>query len=515
MIAEPRRRLPAPTPPERAAMSAPAAEALLAWLRETGETARAEALEALIEERAALGRARDAAEAANEAKTRFLASVSHEVRSPLNAIYGYAQLLERGEGRDPVEAGRVIRRSAEHLSNLVEGLLDIAQVESGSLRLARDTIRLPAFLEQLVDMFQPQATMKGLALRLELPASLPEFVRTDPKRLRQVLINLVSNAIKFTDRGEVVLKVHYRNQLATFEVADTGIGIAPDDIARILLPFERGGGTSAERAGVGLGLAITQALVHIMGGELRVESTPGEGSRFIVRLMLSQPLSPPADKPEREIAHYYLGRERRLLLIDDDPAHREALRGLLEPHGFRVVTASGGEEGLTLAAEVQPDLVLLDVSMPGMSGWEVAPLLRQRHGPRLRIVMLSGEAAASGPTGEGGPTTDVFVTKPFDFAMLLDVISEQLGLEWPKKPAPADDCAALPALAAAEARPHLAEIARLVRIGHVRAIETRIDAIAALGPQAAALAERMRIHLDAFDLKALAALAEAADRHDR
>ncbi|MEQ5788583.1 response regulator [Erythrobacter sp. NFXS35] len=501
-------------------MNGHATDSLLAWLRQSGEHSHAKALSALMEDHAALTLTKNAAEAANEAKTRFLASVSHEIRSPLNAIYGYAQLLERGDGTNAVESAKVIRRSAEHLSNLVEGLLDIAQVESGSLRLARDTIRLPAFLEQLIDMFQPQAAMKGLALRLEAPASLPEFVRTDPKRLRQVLINLLANAIKFTDRGEVTLIVHYRNELATFEVVDSGVGIAPADIARILLPFERGGSASADRAGIGLGLAITQALVHIMGGDLRVESKPCEGSRFIVRLMLSQPLSPPTDMPDAKPTRLYLGRERRVLLIDDDPAHREALRGLLEPRGFRVLSAEGGEQGLAIAGEAQPDLVLLDVSMPGISGWEVAKLLRARHGPRLRIVMLSGEAAQSGPVDDAPPAHDMFVAKPFDFNVLLDVISTQLGLEWPQTQ-PRDGAGAappganLPPLLAAEARPHLAEIVRLVRIGHVRAIESRIDAIAALGGQAATLAESMRVHLDRFDLKSLAALARTEDPDDR
>jgi nitrogen-specific signal transduction histidine kinase/DNA-binding NarL/FixJ family response regulator len=481
-----------------------AAHCLLEWLRERGEDAHAAALAALLDEHAALTRAKETAEAANEAKTRFLASVSHEIRSPLNAIYGYAQLLERGDGQDGVQAGKVIRRSAEHLSNLVEGLLDIAQVESGSLKLARDTIRFPAFLEQLAAMFEPQAAMKGLALTLDLPPTLPEFVRADPKRLRQVLINLLSNAIKFTDAGSVTLRVHYRNELATFEVADSGIGIAPADIERILLPFERGGGAATERAGIGLGLAITQALVTIMGGEMRIESTPGEGSRFIVRLMLSQPLSPPAELPEREAASLYLGRERRVLLIDDDPAHRAALCALLMRRGFDVLTAEGGAEGLAVAASEQPDLVLLDVSMPGMSGWDIAATLRERHGAALRIVMLSGEVADS---PEGGQAADRFVAKPFDFDHLIGVISEELSLEWPRSAAVRSGTAALPVRIAAEAEPHLAEIARLVRIGHVRAIEARIDALAALGPDSAALAEQMRVQLDAFDLKALAALA--------
>jgi CheY-like chemotaxis protein len=419
-----------------------AAHCLLEWLRERGEEVHAAALSALLEEHAALARAKQAAEAANEAKTRFLASVIHEIRSPLNAICSYAQLLERGGELSRVQAGKVIRRSAEHLSNLVEGLLDMAQVESGSLKLARETIRLPAFLAQLTAMFEPQAAMKGLALTLDLQPSLPEFVRADPKRLRQVLINLISNAIKFTDTGSVNLRVHYRNELATFEVADTGIGIMPADIERILLPFERGGGAASERAGIGLGLAITQALVTIMGGELRIESKPGEGSRFIVKLMLSQPLSPPAVLPEHEAASLYLGRERRVLVIDDDPAHRAALCALLTRRGFDVLTAEGGAEGLALAASEQPDLVLLDVSMPGMSGWDIAATLRQRHGAALRIVILSGGLVDAPQRGQAA---DRFLAKPFDFDHLLGVISEELSLEWPRLAAPHSAPAALPA----------------------------------------------------------------------
>ncbi len=461
-----------------------------------------------------------AAEAANEAKTRFLASVAHEIRSPLNAIYGYAQLIERGEGKDALPAARVIRRSAEHLAHLVEGLLDIAQVENGALRLTREAIRFPEFLDQLVAMLDLQAQAKGLALLLDKPERLPEFVHADPKRLRQVLINLLANAIKFTDHGTVTLKVAYRNELATFTVIDTGIGIAPEDAQRIFAPFERAGGPAGERPGVGLGLAITQALVHIMGGEIRLESTPGAGSRFTVRLMLSQPLSPPTEPaPPAGAVTGYLGRERWVLLIDDDPAHLGMVRGLLEPLGFQVRAASDGATGLALAAQAQPDLVLCDVALGGESGWDVAARLRSRHGAALRIVMLSGEAPRppSERSGEG-PANDTFVMKPFDFTVLLDVIAEQLGIEWVRaagEPAVAPPDAAgaaaarLPLPFASVAAAHCAEIERLVRIGHVRAIEAEIDAIAALAPEAGPLAERMRAALDSFDLKALANLARA------
>ena len=483
----------------------------LDWLKQEGAGELSPEAETL----ARLTAAKDAAEAANEAKTRFLASVSHEIRSPLNAIYGYAQLLERNEGKDAVSAARVIRRSAEHLSHLVEGLLDIAQVEGGALTLTREAIRFPEFLTQLIDMLQLQAQAKGIELVLDHGPGLPEFVHADPKRLRQVLINLVTNAIKFTDQGSVTLKVEYRNQLATFSVIDTGIGIAPEDAQRIFAPFERVGGLAAERPGIGLGLAITQALVHIMGGDLRVESTPGEGSRFIVRLMLSQPLSPPTDPaPEAGAVTGYLGRERWVVLIDDDPAHLGIVRGLLEPLGFQVRTASDGESALALTAQVQPDLVLCDVALAGENGWDIAAQLRRRHGAALRIVMLSGEGPHSSAPSADGPANDTFVMKPFEFTVLLDVIAEQLGLEWLRAAGapsalPETALPRLPVTVAPAAAAHCAEIERLVRIGHVRAIEAEIDAIAALDPEAGPLAERMRRVLDSFDLKALADLAKA------
>jgi len=493
----------------------------LDWLKQEGAGELSPEAETL----ARLTAAKDAAEAANEAKTRFLASVSHEIRSPLNAIYGYAQLLERNEGKDAVSAARVIRRSAEHLSHLVEGLLDIAQVEGGALTLAREAIRFPEFLTQLIDMLQLQAQAKGIELVLDHGPGLPEFVHADPKRLRQVLINLVTNAIKFTDQGSVTLKVEYRNQLATFSVIDTGIGIAPEDAQRIFAPFERVGGLAAERPGIGLGLAITQALVHIMGGDLRVESTPGEGSRFIVRLMLSQPLSPPTEPaPEAGAVTGYLGRERWVVVIDDDPAHLGIVRGLLEPLGFQVRTASDAESALALTAQVQPDLVLCDVALAGENGWDVAAQLRRRHGAALRIVMLSGEGPHSvvppAAPSAAGAANDTFVMKPFEFTVLLDVIAEQLGLEWLRAagaPSALSETALprLPVTVAPAAAAHCAEIERLVRIGHVRAIEAEIDALEALAPEAAPLANRMRQTLDSFDLKALADLAKGGQADAR
>lgn len=488
-------------------------------LTDAEEAARTEErLRAVIAEQraeiAALTRARDAAEAANEAKTRFLSSISHEIRSPLNAIYGYAQLLERGEAAGALKAAQVIRRSSEHLSNLIEGLLDISQVESGSLKLARDTIRFAAFLEQVIDMVELQASAKGLTLALDSPPGLPEFVRTDAKRLRQVLINLLSNAIKFTESGSVTLKVHYRNELATFEVIDTGMGIAPENIERIFAPFERGTGAAREQPGAGLGLAITQALVQIMGGDIRVTSEPGKGSRFAVRLMLSKPLVAPTDPPVTRALNHYLGHTRTVLVVDDDAAHRAMLKGLLEPQGLRVLTASAGKQALIRASEAQPDLVLLDVSLGPDNGWDIAKHLRKQHGARLRIVMLSGERPGPDALTPDGPANDLFVTKPFQFDALLDVVAQQLALEWAAPAARGEEQAGggLPAALAGAARPHLARIGELVRIGHVRGIEAEIDMIAELGPEAARLVQQMRRHLDDFDLAALARAAEGGQQ---
>lgn len=500
-------------------MTAAAFERLLSLVEAKGEHADRQALDDVRDAFAKLESAKQAAAAANEAKTRFLASVSHEIRSPLNAIYGYAQLLERGNGQDALRAGTVIRRSSEYLSHLIEGLLDIAQVESGAMKLSRDAIRFRILLEQLIDMLELQAQAKGLALILDCAQTVPDYVQGDQKRLQQVLINLISNAIKFTDVGSVTLKVDYRNDLATFAIIDTGIGIAHEDIDRIFAPFERIGGQAAGRSGIGLGLAIAQALVRIMGGDIQVTSKPGQGSRFVVRLMLSQPLTPPTESVSPAAVSGFSGPPRRLLVIDDDAAHLAMLAGLLEPLGFIVKTASDGPTGLARAAEMRPDLVLLDVSMPGMSGWEVATQLRQQLDLGVRIVMLSGDGEHSGGHRDEPPPHDAFVLKPFEFGALISVIGAQLRLTWQyhcDRAAPISDRTPnLPPAIDRTARPHFAAIEKLVRIGHVRAIEAEIDAIARLSPEAAMVADRMRVLLDQFDLRALSHLARVAqcDEH--
>jgi CheY-like chemotaxis protein len=464
---------------------------------------------------AALLKAKESAESANDAKTRYLVAVSHEIRSPLNAIYGYSQLLERGGVIEPAEAARVIRRSSEHLANLVEGLLEISRIESGLIRVGRETVPFLPLFEQLIDMFRSQAAEKGIALNFVHDGWLPAFVRTDEKRLRQIIINLLSNAIKYTDHGSAELRIAYRSQTATIEVVDSGIGIGAEDHEKIFEPFERGGSPEAlARPGIGLGLAITRSLARIMGGDLTMKSEIGQGSRFTLQLMLPEPMDAPLETARSRTIAGYEGDRRTLLVVDDDPAQLAILSGLFRSLGFTVIAAAKGQEALDLAARIAPDLALLDIQMPGKSGWQIAAELRASHDPALKIVMVSANALEFSAGGDGEAFHDAFVLKPVDLNLLLDVVATQLGLVWMGHMIPpADPVSRTPsANAAAEAAPFIAELLRLGDIGHVRGITEKLDALADAVPEMHRLVTRLRTLVDAFDMKGFRHLLEENSR---
>ncbi|MEG3171515.1 ATP-binding protein [Sphingomonas sp. ZB1N12] len=454
---------------------------------------------------AELQRAKVSAEAANEAKTRYLVAVSHEIRSPLNVIYGYAQLLERDDTLSGAEVGTIIRRSAEHVTNLVEGLLEISRIESGVLTIRSDLIDIRPLFDHIVDMFRMQAAAKGLALTLEIDDRLPAQVKTDEKRLRQILINLVSNAIKYTQSGSVAVKVRYRSQVADIEVRDTGIGIAAGDLDRVFEPFERGNSAEAQsQPGIGLGLAITRVLASVLGGDIAVESKPGVGSSFRFRIMLPAPMVPSRATVQGARITGYAGPPRTVLVIDDDPAQRAILQALLAALGFVVHTAANGTEGLLLAERIPADIVLLDIQMPGMSGWEVAARLRATHGAALRIVMVSADVHELHIGGESRSNHNAFVTKPVELDALITLIGTQLDLRWDEAAVP--DIPETPAESAplpTAALPFLDRLRDLAKIGHLRGLESALDMFEQTIPTAAPLVAVLRRQSSDLDLASL------------
>lgn len=452
---------------------------------------------------AALQKAKEDAEAANLAKSRYVVGLSHELRTPLNAVLGYAQILERDEtipvARRP--AVSTVRRSAEHLSGLIDGLLDISRIEAGRLQIYSNEISIHEFLDQIVDMFRMQASAKGLDFTFEKPANLPVFVRTDEKRLRQILVNLLSNAIKFTESGSICLRVGYRSQVASFVVADTGPGIAMEDQAKIFEPFGRSKAASSRKApGLGLGLTITKLLTETMGGAIALASEPGKGASFEVRLMLAA-VDRPVDvvRLERQVRGYE-GRRRTIAVIDDNPDHRALVKEVLEPLGFALLEAEDGASCLATVSDLKPDLYLVDILMPGMNGWELARALRDRE-DTAPIIMLSANIGDQSLRPEGPALHDASLGKPFDIGRLLDTLQSSLGLTWTetRQTGPADK-PAMSRYRSPGAR-HVADLISLAEIGYVEGIEAKLNELAG-SPEHRPLVDALHGHLNRFDFDA-------------
>ena len=462
---------------------------------------------------AKLQRAKEVAEAANEAKSRHLVGLSHELRTPLNAILGYAQVLERDPAIPEKRTGavKVIRHSAEHLSGLIDGLLDISKIEAGRFHLDRNEVRTKEFLDQLVDMFQLQASARGIAFHFQPPQRMPFAVQTDENRLRQILINLLSNAIKFTDEGSVTLRMTYRNQVAEFTVTDTGIGIHADDLDRIFLPFERARASRNRKVtGTGLGLTITRLLTEVMGGEIGVTSKVGEGSTFRVKLLLSEAFNPRATSIMEDRVRGYLGARQTIMVVDDDQNHRDLVRDLLEPLDFKIVTAGNGAECLALAEQHRPNLILLDVAMPDMDGWQAAQHLRQMRPDRPAIVMLSAFAPEPKRKAEPYPVNDDYLIKPFDLRQLLGKIHALLDIKWvyDEQPAKTSITAAMLTPSMVPPQGDIEDLIRLGQIGYVRGIQQKLDAIESSSAVHRDFVSYIRVLSDGFDLKRYVAVLE-------
>lgn len=483
----------------------------------------------------ALQQAKELAEAANQAKTRYVAGMTHELRTPLNSILGYAQILLKQEPEQHMGPRRsalsTIHRSGEHLLALIDGLLDLARIEAGRLRLDLAPIPLPEFLADVMHMVEPQAQAKGLSCVLQVQGRLPGWVQADAKRLRQILLNLLSNAVKFTDKGHVTLLVDARREVLRFDVIDTGMGIAPQDLERIFLPFERGSaGRRSAEAGTGLGLTITHLLTELMGGQLSVRSTVGEGTTFTARLYLrsvASPLAPdaatqqalPAPARDYKPVVGYEGERKVLLVVDDQPLQRQMLAGLLMPLGFGLREAASGSECLESVAEACPDAVLLDVSMDDMDGWATSRALRQRGFADVPIIMVSANVFENRPENLAAAGCQGFVAKPVIESELLDALARHLNLVWVTASAGAGAAPAVPLVATDDAQvtwpePWASELLVFARQGHVQAFAKALEQARAQHPQLAGQWDALKKNSEEFDFEAIETMLRPRSERD-
>jgi len=472
---------------------------------------------------AQLQQAKASADAANQAKSRYITTISHELRTPLNSILGYAQLLED----DPTipahrrDAVQVIRRGGDHLLSLIEGTLDIARIESGRLALEPAAMHFADAMDELAAMIAPQAAARGLRFEHTRSGTLPALVRADEKRLRQILINLLGNAVKFTRAGTVTFRVDYAREMARFDVEDSGPGMDAAELQRVFEPFQRGSAAGGNAvAGTGLGLTVSRMLTELMGGELTVRSTPGVGSCFSVRLYLPElradasPRGTAADGARRLRPAGYAGARRRLLVVDNEAADRQLLADRLAPLGFTLLQADSGEAALALLAAERAagrplDAVFLDLAMPGIDGWTTLRRLREQRLSDAPAAIVSANAFDKGLDNDLGIGAADFLVKPVRMPELLDWLQRRLGLQWQyaaaaPEPAPAAEPALQPPPADA-----LRALDELVRLGYLRGIQKKLDAIEAAHPASAAWVARQRALARGFQLETLAQRVQA------
>lgn len=387
--------------------------------------------------------ARQKAEQANQAKSEFLSSVSHELRTPLNGILGYAQVLKETDAlskKQSMSLG-VIEESGEHLLTLINDILDLAKIEARKVELTYTDINLQFFIENLVRIFQVRADQKGLTFVYDFYPDVGHVVHIDEKHLRQILINLLSNAIQFTEAGTIHFKVSIQdlpkseeNVLVHFEISDTGVGLKQEDIARIFNPFEQ---VMTIGEGTGLGLAISKNLAEMMGTQIQVESVPGEGSRFwfdMVLLKVRTEKGIVLENTRRIIG--YEGKPRRILVVDDEKRNRKLIVDLLSPLGFNTFEAEDAHEALEHVKTIQPHLILMDLKMPQLNGLEATQMIRQvwqQQEPFLKRPFIIAHSASAFDTDREESIQagcDDFLAKPVKREDLLKILKDHLKLDW-------------------------------------------------------------------------------------
>jgi PAS domain S-box-containing protein len=479
-----------------------------------------------ISERKAVEAAREAAlsEAQHLARQRseFLAQMSHELRTPLNAIMGFAQILQRDKTlvERQTRALKIIAESGHHLLTLIDDILDLARIDAAKVELYPSEVNFAVFMEIVCDTIQVKAEDKSLLFTYRAAPGLPDTIRVDEKRLRQILLNLLSNAVKFTDSGRITLRVTRAGAPAVrggnlvrlrFEVEDEGIGMTQTQMARLFQPFEQVAEVKRREGGSGLGLAISRHLICLMGGDIEVRSQPGEGSVFSFEIDVPASQRQVHAPPVQNVPIGYSGDRRKILVVDDVLENRAMLMEELATLGFVMAEACDGVEALEVAARFQPDLVVMDLTMPVMDGFEATRCLRSSpHSVALPIIATSASATAETEVRSREAGASAFVSKPIQEPVLLRAIAALLRVDWIF-----DETAAFRLQGSGEdgdvvpPPPDEMEVLRgLALAGNMRSIRDRADHVRGLDPRYAAFAAQLQALADGYQSSAITTMIE-------